>query len=577
MPKNYSSPTSSKLIDRMRKNSVLTWLSDMIKMSMTSEIIIPTTYRESVLETKKLLEQDTSGLVSSVLDFAIDASLVEFKIETSNKNLAKKLNGWLGNVNADLRGTVPVGIKALAKEYFRERWKGSSFLVLKTTWEEKEGFHFPTSLFFLDGEDIVVKSDPEKVSLDGKEYWLRITDDKKKWKILTDSEDIKYFIQKPYSSWGKDYTIPFLIQRGIYKNLKFLDLLEKKGEFVVGKALEYLLVLKKGTENMALTGQPDFIYSKKDLEKVKDDFIAFAGNRKGGGTSAYTTNFDTEIEHLIPEYARALKQELYTPIERRLLAGLGLIDVLQGIASTRKESMMNPKPFFSEIKTAIDDFKLILLDIVHIIIEKNKISHKKYFSSDIKIKSTMVKEALTENLISQLRSGYDRGIISKRTYGEILGIDLDIEIERRKLEKETEEVTYPPIIQNQENIQDETTTKKEDVPEDKKGLEKKNFTKMNLENAKIVKEKDGWHVLSEDNKNLGGPYKTRKEAVKRLQQVEHFKHKGEDLSLIKGKKNFEIALKTMNLDELIEIKKLEVLGKHSKILDKFIKANEEKE
>lgn len=41
----------------------------------------------------------------------------------------------------------------------------------------------------------------------------------------------------------------------------------------------------------------------------------------------------------------------------------------------------------------------------------------------------------------------------------------------------------------------------------------------------IVKKKDGYHVLSKKTKkNLGGPYKTREEALKRLRQVEFFKH-----------------------------------------------------
>lgn len=46
----------------------------------------------------------------------------------------------------------------------------------------------------------------------------------------------------------------------------------------------------------------------------------------------------------------------------------------------------------------------------------------------------------------------------------------------------------------------------------------------------IVKRKDGYHVMSESKgkngkrKNLGGPYKTRAGAVKRLGQVEYFKH-----------------------------------------------------
>ena len=43
----------------------------------------------------------------------------------------------------------------------------------------------------------------------------------------------------------------------------------------------------------------------------------------------------------------------------------------------------------------------------------------------------------------------------------------------------------------------------------------------------IVKRKKGYYVISEKTKrNLGGPYKTRVQAVKRLRQVEFFKHRG---------------------------------------------------
>jgi hypothetical protein len=42
----------------------------------------------------------------------------------------------------------------------------------------------------------------------------------------------------------------------------------------------------------------------------------------------------------------------------------------------------------------------------------------------------------------------------------------------------------------------------------------------------IKKVRKGYKVTSEKGKNLGGPYKTKKEAEKRLRQVEFFKHKG---------------------------------------------------
>ncbi|MFY9753903.1 MAG: hypothetical protein WAJ92_14770 [Candidatus Acidiferrales bacterium] len=42
----------------------------------------------------------------------------------------------------------------------------------------------------------------------------------------------------------------------------------------------------------------------------------------------------------------------------------------------------------------------------------------------------------------------------------------------------------------------------------------------------IKKVKGGYQVTSEKGKNLGGPYKSKEEAKKRLRQVEYFKHKG---------------------------------------------------
>jgi len=35
----------------------------------------------------------------------------------------------------------------------------------------------------------------------------------------------------------------------------------------------------------------------------------------------------------------------------------------------------------------------------------------------------------------------------------------------------------------------------------------------------------GYKVVSHKGKNLGGPYKTKKEADERLREVEYFKHK----------------------------------------------------
>jgi hypothetical protein len=41
----------------------------------------------------------------------------------------------------------------------------------------------------------------------------------------------------------------------------------------------------------------------------------------------------------------------------------------------------------------------------------------------------------------------------------------------------------------------------------------------------IVKREGKYYVKSEKGKNLGGPYKNKSSAVRRLKQVEYFKHK----------------------------------------------------
>ena len=46
----------------------------------------------------------------------------------------------------------------------------------------------------------------------------------------------------------------------------------------------------------------------------------------------------------------------------------------------------------------------------------------------------------------------------------------------------------------------------------------------------IIKRPNGYYVKSEKGKNLGGPYKTREAAAKRLRQVEFFKHQRKSLA-----------------------------------------------
>lgn len=468
----------------------LRWLLDMIDFFQRDTIKVPSGYRDQVLETKELLQNDVSGLVNTMLDFAISTAVdVDYRIETNNSNLDIVLNNWLGDINSSLIGKIPTGLDALAKEYFRERWKGSSCLLLRTFWENKDGYTLPTKLYFVDGEDILVDNPSETVTIGDEKYRLRIA--KNESKPLPGKKNEMIFIQKPYSAWGTDYPVPFIILRGLFKNMKFLELLEHKGEMVVGKALEYLLTLKKGTER--LTAENIAVYDKNDLDTVKEDFQKIVEDRKTtAGVPTYISNFDTEIAHLIPDYEKALRAELYGPMEKRILAGLGLVDIVQGAGSSRRESTLNPKPYMGEIQSGVSDFKALLKDVLTTVIEKNKGSHKKYFTNSkiTEVRSTPLKIFLSEDGKSLLRSIYDRGGLSKQTFVELVGdVDYAVEVERRKSEDKRGETIsmYPPVVQNQEQNPDPgETTDKISAPgvqptSTKTGPESKNFNQSTEE------------------------------------------------------------------------------------------------
>lgn len=464
------------------KTPSLSWLNQLLKFYQAKTIKIPDSYRQRVLEIKKLLESDPSGLVNTVLDFAIECAVLNYEIETSNTNLTKILNDWLASINIKLRNKVPVGIQALAKESFRERWKGSSFLVLRSFFNENNnGITLPDMMFFIHGEDIKCKNADGKkerkvIKLGDESYWLRISDDARQDLKLPRETNEQIFVRKPYEAWGIKEPVPFLLRRGIFRNLKFLDILSEKGEYIVGKAVEYLLMMKKGTERLTIEG--NVTYSEDELKDQKKKFAELLEAKKSeAGTPTYFTQFDTDVAHVIPEYSRALNDTIYSPIEKHILAGLGLVEIVSGVATTRRESILNPAPFMAEVQQGINDFKALLKDIIISIIELNKKNHPKWFGSDIKIYTPPIAEFMNDRVKAILRSVWDRGKLSNRTFTEVVGgSDYDLEVRRREQEKEAghDESMFPPVVMNREE-QMYVPDFPDNIPEDKKGLEKVNY------------------------------------------------------------------------------------------------------
>ena len=407
----------------------------------------------------EITENDTTGIINTILDYAVNsASETSYTIECKNQNLEDFLQKWLDNINIDLIGKVPTGISPLSSEYFKEIWKGSSLCILRAKqWEEVEyngvKITVPKALYFVNGSSVYVKREDEKnykLGTDG--YYL----DKSMTIGVSSNKDEVILVQKNGARWFDKYPIPNIVRNGIYKNSKAIQILQDKGDEVITKALPYLFMIKMGNAEMLKAGAEYKTEDLKNASKAWKEKIKEYKDEKGKVPTVFDT-FDKEYSHLMPDYSNVLKQELYSQGYRALLAGLGFVDVIQGISSTRRESILNPKPFVAGVNAGVKDFSSLLHDLVVMIVEKNLESHPKYFGEDneIKIVSSPLKINV-EEMMEAIRSGFDRGPVSLQSYTETLGFNYDKEKERRakELKDGDEDLMYPHLTQNREDIPD---------------------------------------------------------------------------------------------------------------------------
>ena len=463
---------------------------------LLKKTITPETYEAQCKAIKTMLQDDVTGLIDVLTDFAVTSAKVDFSIETDNPKFNEICHEWLDTINIDM-GTVPIGIKALAEEYFKERWKGSSFAVLQIAkWEKFEGTDLilPTKMFFVDGGSIHAEDVEEtntNLSIDSYKYFVG----EAKEAISSKSA----IINRPYGRWFDKYPTPYLIKRGIYHNSEIIKSLKTKQTEILDQIIPYLLLAKKGSEALSLQGKT---YSQTQLQEIANQFQELMTELKTVNlgdkqikTPMRVTNFDEDLKHFIPDLSTIFAPVLFEQAERNILSGLGFIDIVQGVSSTRRESTLNPKAFIIEVSAGVESFKDILRQLLVLIKIKNS-THIKYTNSEFYVSNSPIRAFLGEEFKTAIRSCYDRGCLSKRTYTELVG-EVDYNTEKFRREKETKDgdnyIFYPPVIQNQEDkgfdVQgtnpDGTTVSNSPqdtiVPPDKVSIEKKNFKMASLE------------------------------------------------------------------------------------------------
>jgi len=445
----------------------------------SGDISVPADFHNRCGKIQEMLDNDISGTINTILDYAVNsASEANYRIECSEKTLQKLLNLWLEEINIDIKD-IPTGLQALSKEYFKERWEGSSFCILRiSNWKKitlgNVTIEVPKTMWFVNGGSIYVVRPKEQIyKLGTDKYYLN----KEETAEIPKEKNEEIIIQKPYNRWFDQYPTPYLIRKGIYKNWLAMKTLQDKSDEVISKILPYLFVIQKGTAELFKDNNNYSDEELKDLTQHFKEGLESYKNQKGK-TPINTVPFDTKYDHLIPDLSKVLKEELYRQGYRSILSGLGFIDMLE-IAPSRQESRLNPKAFMSEVNEGVCGFKSLLLEAIYLIEQKNKEAHKKLFSE--KGKLIIVNSPLkinVENLLSDLRSGYDRGVISIKSYQEILGVDPETERERRESEAKNgdEDLMYPHIINNQEEKGKDTFAPSKPKNEENENQDKKKGT-----------------------------------------------------------------------------------------------------
>lgn len=497
-----------------------------ILSSLMKKIIVPTGFHAQVKEVKLMLENDVTGLIDVLTDFAVQSASVHYGIETNSDGLNGILKKWLAKINIEYLGKIMPGIDEVSEEYYKERWKASSFPVLKLgNWQRiggRTGLRLPTRLFLLDGGSIYAKDKDDKntqLSLLSYDYYLTNNTIAKN-KLAKD-----VIFTNPYGRVHDKYPKPYLIKRGTFFNYKVIESLKKRQNEILEQIIPYMFLVKKGSEALAINkiktyGQEELKQVLGQFQTLIDDLKTAKAGDKTTKSTMRVTNFDEELKHLIPDLTTIFKRELFSTAEKSVLSSLGFIDIAEAISDSRKESILSPKVFIEEVKKGVKDFKKILNVLMLMVWEENK-SNVKYKNVDYRIVSSPITGFMTSEFKQELRLLWKHGKLSDQTYCELVGeMDYAIEVKRREKEaKDGIEITmYPHITENTEkDVTFEEETRQEKFQEKK--TEDKNGKPIPEDKLDENESKDKYTFGGKEEDLVTAPYKTVKDLDPDIRKV----------------------------------------------------------
>jgi len=431
------------------------------QMMSKSEIKVSSNFHGQMSQINKVLKNDKTALIKTLLEFMVNTGNVDFDFQTKDDKLNKLLSAWKGKVNKSVSNDIPMGLRSFTSQYMTERYK-SSMIVIRILWENIDGYTLPAKMWVLDGSSIRVKN--ESKALNTVDYYLGPIKSQNK---LTSTDTTTSIIRKPFNQWYDLYPTPFFVGTGALYHAMFKEqILMRQGELITS-SFPYQLFIKIGTDAALKKGhvptEEELKQQLKNFQNLKNNYDSHSYSKGLAGAYPHDVNF----EELIPEYEKGLKDALTKSVDKNILSAMGMIE-LRGFSSNREEAILNPKIMVERIKDAVLDYSEVLKYIVELIKDKN--SNKYTFNSEVKVVPGVIKAFVDDNMRNMIRSWYDRGLISQKTAVEDTSeIDFTQQVIERDRERKLNlnERMYPRIIQNSEKDSNQEDFPNEDAPADK--------------------------------------------------------------------------------------------------------------
>ncbi|MHA1737411.1 MAG: hypothetical protein ACTSWD_02425 [Candidatus Heimdallarchaeota archaeon] len=450
-----------------------------LMFSSGGKISVPTNFHGQMRVIEKLLKNDNTALISTILEFMIHSATVSYSFDAQNDNVNKALSTWAKDVNKDLNLDIPKGLRNFTEQFMRERLK-SSMNVVRLKWNQVDGYWLPTRMWLMDGASIYVKND--KKALNTNQYFLGKPGENN---IISNSENETILIRKPYNQWYDSYPTPYLVKKGALYHALFKQKILARIAEVVNTAFPYQFFIKMGTEQAINQGKAP------SEEALREQLKAFQTKNSEAGDHQFAKGLggafpaDVKFEELIPSYEKVLNDKILAPTDKNILSALGMIE-LKGFAQNREEMILNPKVLVEEVSDCVADYTDFLEDVMDLIKERN--STKYNFSGTIDVAPGVIESFVTDDMRTLIRSMYDRGLVSMEdTLEGTTSLNFKTQVKKRKQEtaRKIDLLMEPRKIQNMDG--DTQPEKKNDNEEevtpdkDKKTPEADNYKNADLE------------------------------------------------------------------------------------------------